>query len=173
MRILGLDPGSQHTGYGVIEKNGSRLEAIAQGRFTCKRGMPLAERLVFLSRSLDQGLNLWRPDAVALEGLFHGVNSRSLIVLAQARGALLVRLAERELEIHELAPAQVKNAVTGNGRATKDQVQRMVRLLLNMREEKITTDAADALALAICLSQRHRVDRLARASTRPSRKPEK
>ena len=117
MKFLGVDPGSQHTGYGVIEKEGNRLRLLCQGRLTCKRGEALADRLVFLSHGLSELLDRWEPDAIALEGLFHGVNTRSLIVLAQTRGALLARLAERKLEIHEFAPAEVKSAVTGNGRA--------------------------------------------------------
>src|SRR5947209_2555042 len=101
------------------------------------------------------------PDLAVLETPFHGMNARSLIVLAQARGALLAVVAGRGIEICEYSPAEVKSAVTGNGRADKDQVARMVRLLLSARCEGWASDATDALAVAICCAQRLRLDRLA------------
>src|SRR5688500_2745483 len=88
VRVLGLDPGSLHTGYGLIERRGSELLALAHGRISCPRGKPLPERLAHLAAALAALLDLHHPDAVALEAVFHGANSRSLIVLAQARGAL-------------------------------------------------------------------------------------
>lgn len=95
-----------------------------------------------------------------LESLYHGVNPRSLIVLAQARGALVLTLARRHLEVHEYSPAEVKSAVAGNGRADKEQVGRMVRLILGLGDEKLPSDTSDALAVAICYAQRLRLDRL-------------
>lgn len=100
------------------------------------------------------------PDLAALETPFHGMNARSLIVLAQARGALLAALAGSGLEIREYSPAEVKSAVTGNGRADKEQVARMVRLLLATAGDGWASDATDALALALCCAQRLRLDRL-------------
>jgi crossover junction endodeoxyribonuclease RuvC len=102
-----------------------------------------------------------------LESPFHGMNSRSLIVLAQARGALLATLAGRGLEIREYTPAEVKSAVTGNGRADKEQVARMVRLILGVSGPAWPADATDALAVALCCGQRLRLDRLREAA--PSR----
>jgi len=160
LRILGLDPGSVHTGYGVVEKRGSQLVSLACGRFSCRRGTPLPERLAFLATELDGLVDRWQPETAVLEALFHGHNTRSLIVLAQARGALLSVLARRELEVREYSPAEVKSAVTGNGRAGKQQVARMVALLLGLGSEKLTADATDALAVAVCGAQRERVDRL-------------
>ncbi len=161
MLILGLDPGSLHTGYGVIEKQGSSLVPIEAGRFSCPRDLPLPERLAHLAGRLQELLARRPPDLAVLETPFHGLNVHSLIVLAQARGALLAVLAGRGIEIREFSPAEVKSAVTGNGRAGKDQVARMVRLLLATREDGWASDATDALAVAICCAQRLRLDRLA------------
>lgn len=160
MLILGLDPGSRHTGYGLIEARGDRLVARAHGRFSCKARQPVPERLHFLSSSLTVLLEEWSPEAIAMESLFHGINSKSLIVLAQARGALLTAAAATAADIVEYSPAEVKVAVTGHGRAEKQQVQRMVALILSLPVEQLSADSADALAIAICYSHRSRVDRL-------------
>lgn len=166
MRILGLDPGSRFTGYGVIERRGSRLRPIAQGRIAVGSADPLPQRLDRLCRELRELLRRYEPEAAVLESLFHGVNPRSLIVLAQARGALLATLAAGHLEINEYTPAEVKTAVTGNGRADKQQVGRMVRLILGLGDAALTPDASDALAVAICFAQRLKLDRLGARRTR-------
>jgi len=162
--ILGIDPGSLHTGYGLVEKRGSALVHVDAGRFSCPRGMDLPRRLAHLAGRLEELIASRRPDLAVLETPFHGMNVHSLIVLAQARGALLAVLAGRGLEIREYSPAEVKSAVTGNGRADKDQVAHMVRLLLSERGAGWASDATDALALAICCAQRLRLDRLADAT---------
>lgn len=168
MLILGLDPGSLHTGYGLVAKNGSALTAVDAGRFSCPRTLALPSRLAHLVRCLEEFLERQPPDLAVLETPFHGMNAKSLIVLAEARGVLLAVLAGRGIEIREYSPAEVKSAVTGNGRADKEQVARMVRLLLAMpgdkrgdkRGEGLASDATDALALAVCCAQRLRLDRL-------------
>lgn len=152
MRILGLDPGSRFTGWGAIEQSGSRSTLIAQGRVSCPARAPLPERLELLATSLEGILDLHAPDVAVLETAFHGVNPRSLIVLSQARGALLVTLARRGVQIEEFSPAEIKSAVTGHGRADKRQVERMVGILLDARSEDLTPDAADALAVALCFA---------------------
>jgi crossover junction endodeoxyribonuclease RuvC len=159
--ILGIDPGSLHTGYGLVEKRGSALAPLDAGRFSCPRDLDLPRRLAHLAGRLGDLVDRRRPDFAVLETPFHGMNARSLIVLAQARGALLAVLAGRGIEICEYSPAEVKSAVTGNGRADKSQVARMVRLLLAARGEGWASDATDALALAICCAQRMKLDRLA------------
>lgn len=165
MLILGIDPGSVHTGYGLVAKHGSRLETVACDRFSCRRGMELPARLAYLQDRLDALLVDHTPDLAVLESPFHGLNPRSLIVLAQARGALMARLAGAGIEIVEYTPAEVKSAVTGSGRAGKGQVAKMVRLLLNLGERSLHEDTTDALAVAICCAQRHRLDGIARATT--------
>jgi crossover junction endodeoxyribonuclease RuvC len=160
MLILGLDPGSLHTGFGLVEKRGSMLEAVEAGRISSPRDLAVPVRLAHLFSGLGGLVERLRPDLAVLETPFHGMNSRSLIVLAEARGVLLACLAGRGIEIREYSPAEVKSAVTGNGRADKGQVARMVRLLLAARGDGWASDATDALALAICCAQRLRLDRL-------------
>lgn len=157
MLILGLDPGSLHTGFGLVEQRGGELVAREWGRMSAPRSMPVPRRLAHLAELLDELIGRERPDLGVLETPFHGMNSRSLIVLAQARGVLLARLAERGVETVEYTPAEVKSAVTGNGRADKAQVARMVGMMLGVGEG-LNDDTTDALAVAICCAQRRRMD---------------
>lgn len=166
MRILGLDPGSRFTGFGLIDRRGSRLTCAGEGRIALPRGAPLPARLGELARELEALVRDKRPDVAVLEALYHGVNPRSLIVLAQARGALITTLSLQGLEVHEYSPAEVKTAVTGHGRADKKQVARMVRLILGLGGGPLAADASDALAVAICYAQRLRLDRLGGRSSR-------
>ncbi|MEM6792386.1 MAG: crossover junction endodeoxyribonuclease RuvC [Acidobacteriota bacterium] len=159
-RILGLDPGSRFTGFGVVERKGSQWKPVAHGRWTLPAKAPLVERLALLSAQAESLIERHRPDSVALESLFHGINPRSLIVLAQARGALVAVIGRAGIELYEYTPAEIKSAVTGSGRADKEQVSRMVRLILGLGEEGLSADAGDALAVALCLAQRSRLDRL-------------
>jgi crossover junction endodeoxyribonuclease RuvC len=164
MLILGLDPGSLHTGYGLLDKQGSQLRVVAAGRISPPRGLELPARLAHLVAELESLLARTPPELAVLEAPFFGLNARSLIVLAQARGALLATLARRGLEIREVSPAEVKSAVTGNGRADKEQVARMVRLLLGARDALWPADATDALAVALYAAQRLRFDRSSAAA---------
>lgn len=152
MKVLGLDPGSRYTGYGLIEKDGSSLTAVSFGRFATPK-KPLPERLAFLTRELRDLLTREEPDATALETPFQGLNPRSLIVLAQTRGALLAVIAETRRPVREYTPAEVKAAVSGYGRADKAQVAAMVRRILGLGSRRLSADAADALAVAICCAQ--------------------
>jgi crossover junction endodeoxyribonuclease RuvC len=113
-----------------------------------------------MAAELTALLSRWQPEIAVLETPFLGMNTRSLVVLAQARGALLAALAAQGLEIDEYTPAEVKNAVTGHGRADKGQVAKMVGLHLSLAENQLSEDAADALAIAICFAQRGRMDRI-------------
>lgn len=167
MLILGLDPGSLHTGYGLLQKEargGSSFRLVEAGRFSGPRDMALPARLARLVTGLQDLLARYSPDVAVVESPFHGMNSRSLIVLAQARGALLAALAGHGIEIREYTPAEVKSAVTGNGRADKEQVARMVRLILGVADGGWPSDATDALAVALCCGQRLRLDRLREAA---------
>jgi crossover junction endodeoxyribonuclease RuvC len=164
-RVLGLDPGSLHTGYGLLALHGSAARAIEWGRWSVASALPLATRLARLASALDELIARALPEVVVLEKPFHAVNSRSLIVLAEARGALLATLGRHPVALREYSPAEVKSAVSSNGRAGKEQVARMVALLLGLRDATLTSDAADALAVALCYAQRHRTESLARAPT--------
>jgi crossover junction endodeoxyribonuclease RuvC len=166
--ILGLDPGSLHTGYGVVDRRGSAVTVVEAGRISCPRALAVPGRLAHLAARLGEIVARLHPDLAALETPFHGLNARSLIVLAEARGALLAVLAGSAVQIVEYSPAEVKSAVTGNGRAGKDQVARMVRLLLGQQAAiALAPDATDALALALCCAQRLRLDRLRDAAAAP------
>jgi crossover junction endodeoxyribonuclease RuvC len=163
--ILGLDPGSVHTGYGVVEAHGTRLTLVEGGRISLPARQPLPARLAELARELAGLVDRLEPVVVVLETPFHGLNPRSLIVLAQARGALLSVVGGRRVEIREYSPAEIKSAVAGNGRADKQQVARMVRLLLRL-EGELAPDATDALAVAICAAHRDRSDRISALAER-------
>jgi crossover junction endodeoxyribonuclease RuvC len=152
VRILGIDPGSRLTGYGVIECDGSRQRWLAHGRIRCDDGGPLPERLLRIFSELEQLIREYRPREAAVESVFVNRNAASAIVLGQARGAAICALAGAGLSLAEYAPAQVKSAIVGSGRAEKVQVQHMVRALLHLQQAP-PADAADALAVALCHAQ--------------------
>ena len=160
MRILGIDPGSVHTGYGLVAQDAQRIRAVAYGRISCSARESVPDRLARLATELAGLVERHRPDAAVLETPFHGLNSRSLVVLSQARGALLSVLGRRDLEIREYSPAEVKKTVTGSGRADKRQVSRLVCQELSISDEKLSEDASDALAVALCYAHRRRMERL-------------
>jgi len=147
MRILGVDPGSHATGYGVVERDGGALRHVAHGTLRPRGGSPEL-RLHQLYRMLCEVVGHHAPDAAAVERVFVAQSARSALVLGQARGAVLAALGSLALPVTEYAPAEVKQAVTGSGRADKRQVALMVRRLLGL-EQLAEGDAADALAAAI------------------------
>jgi len=148
VRILGIDPGSRATGFGVVELSGSRNRHIAHGVIRCADG-PLPDRLRQLFRELSAVVAEHRPGEVAIEQVFVQKNVASALILGQARGAAICAVAEQGLPLHEYAPSSIKQAIAGSGRAEKAQVQRMVQVLLAL-ERIPATDAADALACALC-----------------------
>jgi crossover junction endodeoxyribonuclease RuvC len=149
MRVLGLDPGLRHTGWGVIDVAGNRLSYVADGVVHAPTDLPLAERLVALFRQLIDVLDRFRPDEAAVEETFVNKNAASTLKLGVARGVVLLAPAERGLPVTEYSANLVKKAVVGAGHAEKAQVQMMVRRLLPGCAIA-TPDAADALAVAIC-----------------------
>jgi crossover junction endodeoxyribonuclease RuvC len=151
IRVLGIDPGSRFTGWGVIEIDGPRQTFIASGRVACADG-PLPQRLRRILDEVALLIEEHRPDESAIEEVFMRRNIASALVLGHARGAALCALEGAKLPIAEYAPAQVKSAIVGNGRAEKTQVQHMVKLLLKLKEVPVS-DAADALAIALCHAQ--------------------
>jgi len=148
MRILGIDPGLRVTGFGVIDKNGSRLTYVTSGRIRTPAG-DLALRLKVILDGLAEVIAEQRPAQVALEKVFVNVNPSSTLLLGQARGTAICAAVMHGLPVAEYTALQVKQAVVGNGHAQKRQVQDMVRRLLKLAGEP-STDAADALACAIC-----------------------
>lgn len=152
MIILGIDPGSRCTGLGLLRAEGSRLEYLASEVIRTPEG-PLAARLAYIHTRLAARLDEWGPERVALESVFTAKNPRSALQLGQARGVALALCGLRGLDAAEYTPAQVKAAVVGFGRASKEQVQAMVQRLLSL-DAAPPQDAADALAVAICHGHR-------------------
>jgi crossover junction endodeoxyribonuclease RuvC len=150
VRIFGIDPGSVRTGFGCVESDGSRHRLVRCGAITAPPRLSFPERLHRIHTALVEMLAECRPDAVAVESLFHAVNARSALQLGHARGIALLAATQAGLAIAEYSPAEVKRAVVGYGRAEKQQVQRMVTLLLGLAEPPEPFDASDALAVAIC-----------------------
>ena len=150
MRIFGIDPGSVRTGFGCVESDGSRHRLVRCGAIAAPARLAFPERLLRIHRELVEILADCRPDAVAVESLFHAVNARSALQLGHARGVALLAACQAGLPVTEYPPAEVKRAVVGYGRAEKQQVQHMVSLLLGMSEPPEPFDASDALAVAIC-----------------------
>jgi len=149
MLVLGIDPGTAITGFGLVKKDRREL-LIDYGTITTPAGMDMPSRLCKINRELTAIINKYQPDAAAVEELFYHKNSKTVITVAQARGVALMTLAAGGLPIAEYTPLQVKQAVVGYGNAEKKQVQLMVQKILNMEELPRPDDAADALAIAIC-----------------------
>ncbi len=148
--VLGIDPGTATTGYGLVrDLLDSSLQVVDYGTFVTPAGLPAPERLSMLYHRLQEMLLLHHPDSAAVEKLFFQSNVKTAIAVSQARGVVLLALAEAGLEIAEYTPNEVKQAVTGYGSADKKQVQEMVRVLLAMPHIPKPDDAADALAIAI------------------------
>ena len=148
LRILGIDPGSRKTGYGLIENTGNRIRHLASGCIRLNAKHPLSDRLSILSRELGQLIEEFRPDCRVVEKIFFAKNAQSALTLGHARGVILLKFSERNLPIHEYQTLKIKQTVVGVGRADKDQVQHMVKILLNL-QNKLQEDEADALAVAI------------------------
>lgn len=158
MIVLGIDPGTARTGYGLVEREGSQhLRALDYGCLETPAGMPLAQRLRLIEEGLDELMEAHRPVLVAVERLFFNKNVRTASAVGEARGVVLLVAARHGLAIQEYGPHEVKQAVTGHGRADKGQVQRMVQALLGLPTLPRPDDAADALASAICAAHAYRL----------------
>ena len=150
MRVLGIDCGTERTGFGVIDSDGVAHTMVATGVIRSHPREPLAERLRDIARGLRGVIEAHRPEVVAVEEVFHSVNPKSARKLAHVRGVALLTAAEAGLPVGEYSPLEVKTSVVGYGRAEKSQVQLMVRSLLRVDAEFASADASDALAVAIC-----------------------
>ncbi len=151
MIIIGIDPGYAITGYGVIDYQSNRFRVLDYGVVSTKAGTPFELRLLAISQKIDALLALYSPDVMAVEELFFSRNTTTAIGTAQARGVIILSGARAGIPIYEYTPMQVKLAVTGYGRADKNQVLQMTRILLNLEKNtRIIDDASDALAIAIC-----------------------
>jgi crossover junction endodeoxyribonuclease RuvC len=153
MRIIGIDPGLAIVGWGVIEAESGRLALVDYGTVTTPAGMPMPERLQIVHDGVRLIVEKFKPNAVAFEELFFTNNAKTAINVGQARGvALLAARNAFQGRLYEYTPKQVKQALTGYGHADKNQIQQMVKILLNLEKIPKPDDAADALAIAICLA---------------------
>jgi crossover junction endodeoxyribonuclease RuvC len=148
--VLGIDPGTAITGYGLVRETRDRLYLVDSGVVTTRAGQPLPKRLQIIYGGLTAIIRQHEPDVAAVEELFFSRNVRTALSVGHARGVTLLALADADLPIHEYKPLEVKQAVAGYGGADKQQVQEMVRMLLNLERAPQPDDAADAVAVAVC-----------------------
>ena len=152
MIILGIDPGTATTGYGVIEKTKNEIKCVDYGCILTSKEFSDAERLTDINKQLNNVLNKYKPDAMSVESVYFFKNLKTAMPVSQAKGVILFTAAKKKIPIYEFTPLQIKMATVGYGRAEKKQVQKMVKLLLNIEKTPKPDDAADALAAAICCS---------------------
>ncbi len=150
MIILGIDPGYAIVGYGVIYYQSGRFRVLEYGAITTPAGMPLPKRLHRIYEGMEELIRKYKPDALSIEQLFFNTNSTTAIGVAEARGCILLSADMNNIPIYEYTPLQVKQAVTGYGRAEKRQIMQMTTTLLGLTEIPKPDDAADALAVAVC-----------------------
>ena len=150
MRIFGIDPGTDRTGYGCVETDGLRHRIVTCGAISAATRAPFPDKLLTIYTRLTELLRECKPQSVAIENLFHAVNVRSALKLGHARGVAMLAAVEAGVPVTEYTPAEIKRAVVGYGRAEKPQVQHMVKLILGLSSVPTPHDAADALAVAIC-----------------------
>ncbi len=162
MRVLGIDPGSLKSGYGLVDEQQGQLTVVDYGVIRTVPDTPLAQRLLLISARLQELIARHAPDEVAVEDVFVAKNAQSSLKLGQARGAILLTVAQAGLPVAEYTPLEVKQSAVGYGRADKEQVQQMVKVLLRLKEIPTPDDAADALAIAIChhhsVKVRHQIE---------------
>lgn len=150
MVVLGIDPGTANTGYGVVESSGSRLRALDGGVISTRAGVALERRLADIHGHVAALIEEHSPDAIAVEELYFGANVRTAFAVGQGRGVVLLAAGERGVPVRSYTPQQVKGAVCGSGRADKQQVAKMVARLLGLASPPRPDHASDALAVAIC-----------------------
>ena len=150
MRVLGIDCGSERTGYGVIDSDGTRHQLIEFAGIRTQSRIPFPERLLAICQKLEEVIGRLNPQVCAVEETFYAVNVKSALKLGHVRGAVLLSAARAGVEVFEYSPLEIKSALVGYGRAEKHQVQDMVRRLLSLKQPPEPLDASDALAVAIC-----------------------
>ncbi|HAK47087.1 MAG TPA: crossover junction endodeoxyribonuclease RuvC [Spirochaeta sp.] len=149
-RILGFDPGLANTGWGIIDADASRFKAIAYGTISTPADIPIGERLDMIFKKSSDIVKKFEPELAGIESLYFTKNVTSAIPVAQAKGILLLSLFHSGIEAEEYTPQQIKQAITGSGRAEKNQVQEMIRILLGLKDVPKPDHAADALGAAVC-----------------------
>ena len=162
MRVMGVDPGSRVAGYGIVERIGNRLKALDYGVVKARAADPVPRRLRAIFEGMRSVIAEHRPDVVSIEEVFYGKNVASALRMGEGRGVAILAAALDDVEVVEYAPSVVKKAVVGRGRASKEQVQEMVRIILGLAQTPAPDHAADALALAVCHCNRSLFDDRAR-----------
>lgn len=157
MIILGIDPGFAITGVGVLKKVGSEASYVAHGCIITDKGEDFPIRLKKINQELNKVIKKYKPDCVAIEDLFFYKNVKTAMKVGQARGVIMLTATQNNLSIYEYTPLQVKQALTGYGRADKNQIQQMVKIVFKLKEIPQPDDAADALAIALCCANSIRV----------------
>lgn len=150
MRILGIDPGYAIVGYGLVDYNGGKFSVVGFGAITTSADMPFPQRLKSIFDDMNLIIDKYKPDCLAIERLYFNTNTTTAIDVAQARGVIVLSAQNKGIAVNEYTPLQVKQSVTGYGRAEKHQVMEMVKCLLNLNAVPKPDDTADALALAVC-----------------------
>lgn len=150
MLVLGIDPGYAIVGFGLIQTDKGRQQLLKYGVITTPAGVPIEMRLLGIDRDINELLDTFHPDCIAIEELFFNTNATTAINVAQARGVILLAAAKHGVPIYEYTPLQVKQAVVGYGRAEKKQVMDMIMRLLSLKQQPKPDDAADAIAIALC-----------------------
>ena len=150
MIVLGVDPGTLVTGYGIVETHGTKVSILTCGAIRSNGMTPMPQRLNHIYKEISRLIATYRPDDCVIETAFYGRNAQSALKLGQARGVVLLAAVSRNVPTHEYSPREVKKAIVGNGQASKEQVQYMVISLLHLKEPMFTHDITDALGVAIC-----------------------
>jgi crossover junction endodeoxyribonuclease RuvC len=152
LRVVGIDPGSRYTGYGIVDRHDRQITYVGSGRINAAKAGELPDRLPLIYDGITQILEQFEPTEAAIESVFTAYNAQSTIKLGHARGVAVLAMSHAELDFEDYPPARVKKTVAGHGRATKEEVQKMVKMRLDL-EGDLSEDAADALAIAICHCQ--------------------
>jgi len=164
MRVLGVDPGTIIAGYGIIDSDGGRLQMVEYGVIKAAAGKPPAERLSILFKGLTRVLKQYHPEVLAVEHPFVGANISTALAIGRAQAMAMLVAANNNIPVFEYSPAKVKQSVASYGASSKEQIQQMVRLHLNLREIPEPSDAADALAVALCHINETHLENLAPAT---------
>ncbi len=149
-KILGIDPGTAVTGFGIIEKNNRTIDVVDYGCIKPPKNLDISKRYLIIFENIDLLIKKYKPDVMAIETQFVYKNAKAALTLGMAKGAALIAAAKNEVEVFEYAPKKAKLSVVGTGNASKHQVQKMIQMLLNLSKPPTPEDAADALALALC-----------------------
>lgn len=157
VRVIGIDPGINHTGYGVVDEISKKMICLDEGTVSPSKKLAFPQRLQVIYKDLKGLIEKWFPDIMVVEETIYAQNIRTALMMGQARGVVILAAVEEGLEIYEYSPKKIKLSVVGNGAATKEQVRFMVTRLLNLPEVPVSFDASDALAVALCHLNQNRI----------------